>query len=225
MINFLPLKFKNPKLLATALTHRSAINEKKGSHQSNERLEFLGDAVLELVISDFLFKTCPQLPEGRLTQKRAAIVQTKTLAAAALKLSLGQNLIMSKGEKKSGGQSNVSLLANTFEALIGAVYLDQGFTKAADFIYQNLLQKLDLLLNQADIHDFKSQIQETWQKQFKTAPQYQLVNSFGPDHGKTFIVKVFLKRQLMGKGRGKSKQAAEQAAAKSAIISPCLKSN
>lgn len=219
------IKFNQPLLLKTALTHRSAINEKKGSHQSNERLEFLGDAVLELVVSDFLFKTYPHLPEGRLTQKRAAIVQTKTLAAAAFKLNLGENLIMSKGEKKAGGQNNPSLLANTFEALIGAVYLDQGFTQAADFIHQNLLQNLNLLLNQADIHDFKSQLQETWQKQFKTAPRYQLVNSFGPDHGKTFIVKVFLKRQLMGEGRGKSKQAAEQTAAKSAIISSCLKSN
>ncbi|KKR76030.1 MAG: Ribonuclease 3 [Candidatus Levybacteria bacterium GW2011_GWA2_40_8] len=217
--------FNDQTLLKTALTHRSAINEKKGSHQSNERLEFLGDAILELVVSDFLFKTYPKLSEGRLTQKRAAIVQTKTLAAAAIKLNLGQNLIMSKGEKKAGGQTNVSLLANTFEALIGAIYLDQGFTKAADFIYQNLLHKLTLLLNQTDIHDFKSQLQETWQKQFQTAPKYQLVKSFGPDHNKTFIVKVFLKRQLKGEGRGKTKQAAEQAAAKSVIISLCLKSN
>ena len=215
------ISFSDQTLLKTALTHRSALNEKKGSDQSNERLEFLGDAILELVVSDFLFKTYPHLPEGQLTQKRAAIVQTKTLAAAAFKLNLGQNLIMSKGEKKSGGQTNVSLLANTFEALIGAVYLDQGFTKAADFTHQNLLQKLDLLLNQADVQDFKSQLQETWQKQFKTAPKYQLVNSFGPDHSKTFIVKVFLKGKLMGEGRGKSKQAAEQTAAKSVIISLC----
>ena len=219
------IPFNDQTLLKTALTHRSAINEKKGSHQSNERLEFLGDAILELVVSDFLFKTYPKLSEGRLTQKRAAIVQTKTLAAAAIKLNLGQSLIMSKGEKKAGGQTNVSLLANTFEALIGAIYLDQGFTKAADFIYQNLLHKLTLLLNQTDIHDFKSQLQETWQKQFQTAPKYQLVKSFGPDHNKTFIVKVFLKRQLKGEGRGKTKQAAEQAAAKSVIISLCLKSN
>lgn len=215
------ISFSDQTLLKTALTHRSALNEKKGSDQSNERLEFLGDAILELVVSDFLFKTYPHLPEGQLTQKRAAIVQTKTLAAAALKLNLGQNLIMSKGEKKSGGQTNVSLLANTFEALIGAVYLDQGFTKAADFTHQNLLQNLNLLLNQADVQDFKSQLQETWQKQFKTAPKYQLVNSFGPDHSKTFIVKVFLKGKLMGEGRGKSKQAAEQTAAKSVIISLC----
>lgn len=215
------ISFSDQTLLKTALTHRSALNEKKGSDQSNERLEFLGDAILELVVSDFLFKTYPHLPEGQLTQKRAAIVQTKTLAAAALKLNLGQNLIMSKGEKKAGGQTNVSLLANTFEALVGAVYLDQGFTQAADFIFQNLLQNLNLLLNQADIHDFKSQLQETWQKQFKTAPKYQLVNSFGPDHSKTFIVKVFLKGKLMGEGRGKSKQAAEQTAAKSVIISLC----
>ena len=219
------IPFNDQTLLKTALTHRSAINEKKGSHQSNERLEFLGDAILELVVSDFLFKTYPKLSEGRLTQKRAAIVQTKTLAAAAIKLNLGQSLIMSKGEKKAGGQTNVSLLANTFEALIGAIYLDQGFTKAADFIYQNLLHKLTLLLNQTDIHDFKSQLQETWQKQFQTAPKYRLVKSFGPDHNKTFIVKVFLKRQLKGEGRGKTKQAAEQAAAKSVIISLCLKSN
>lgn len=219
------IPFNDQNLLKTALTHRSAINEKKGSHQSNERLEFLGDAILELVVSDFLFKTYPHLPEGRLTQKRAVIVQTKTLAAAALKLNLGKNLIMSKGEKKAGGQTNVSLLANTFEALIGAIYLDQGFTKAAEFIDQNLLQNLSLILHQVDVHDFKSQLQETWQKQFQTAPRYQLVNSFGPDHSKTFVVKVFLKGKLKGEGRGKSKQAAEQAAANSAIISLCSKSN
>lgn len=223
MIKFNLPKFINSKLLDTALTHRSAINEKKGALESNERLEFLGDAVLELVVSNYLFTNFPDLPEGKLTQKRAAIVQTKTLATAALQLNLGQNLIMSKGEKMAGGQTNTALLANTFEAIIGALYLDQGFPQVSDFISKNLLQKLDLLLNQADTNDFKSQLQEKWQKQFKTAPRYLLVKSFGPDHKKTFIIKVFLKDRLMGRGEGKSKQSAEQAAAKSAIISPCLK--
>ncbi|MFH0943143.1 MAG: ribonuclease III [Candidatus Beckwithbacteria bacterium] len=213
----LPLTFKNPDLLSMALTHRSALNEKKGSRQSNERLEFLGDAVLELIVSHYLFQRFPKEPEGQLTQKRSLIVQTKTLATAAKRLHLGENLIMSRGEKKAGGAANISLLANTFEALLGAIYLDRGLKKTIDFLYQNLLNQLNDLVIQAEVHDFKSELQETWQKQFKLAPKYQLVKTFGPDHAKTFVVKVLLKNQVKGEGKGQSKQAAQQAAAKIAL--------
>jgi len=213
----LPFIFKNPELLAMAMTHRSALNEKKGSQQSNERLEFLGDAVLELIVSHYLFQHFPHLPEGQLTQKRSEIVQTKTLAAAAKRLNLGENLIMSKGEKKAGGASNIGLLANTFEALLGATYLDQGLKKTIDFVYQHLLNQLDELVTLAGVHDFKSELQESWQKRFKTAPKYQLIKTVGPDHAKTFVVKVLLNHQVKGEGEGLSKQAAQQAAAQKAL--------
>jgi len=216
-MKLLSLTFKNPDLLTMALTHRSALNEKKGSHQSNERLEFLGDAVLELIVSHYLFQHFPKLAEGHLTQKRSEIVQTKTLAAAAKHLKLGENLIMSKGEKKAGGAGNISLLANTFEALLGAVYLDQGLKKTIDFVYKHLLNKLDDLVLQAGVHDFKSELQEKWQKKYKLAPKYKLVKTIGPEHAKTFLVKVVLKNQVKGEGKGLSKQAAQQAAAKIAL--------
>lgn len=215
------IKFNHPQLLTTALTHRSAINEKKGSVQSNERLEYLGDAVLELIVSDYLYRQFPDLPEGQLTGKRAQIVQTKTLAAAAHELHLGDKLIMSHGEKKAGGNNNPSLLANTFEALIGAIYLDQGIEAVKKFINANLLMKVNQLIQPIEIADFKSLLQEKWQKEHKIAPKYKLVKSFGPDHSKTFIVQVYLRSKLKGEGSGKSKQIAEQMAAKSAIIPLC----
>lgn len=211
------IKFNHPELLITALTHRSAINEKKGSVHSNERLEYLGDAVLELIVSNYLYHQFPDLPEGQLTSKRAQIVQTQTLAAAATKLNLGEKLILSHGEKKAGGDKNPSLLANSFEALVGAIYLDQGITIAQKFIIENLLNPLILLIKSVEIDDFKSQLQEKWQKNYKTAPKYKLIKSFGPDHSKTFIVQVYLKSKLQGEGSGKSKQIAEQHAAKSAL--------
>lgn len=211
------IQFKNLFLLKTALTHRSAINEKRGSNISNERLEFLGDAVLELIVSDYLYQKYPSLPEGQLTSKRAQIVQTKTLAAAAQKLNLGSKLILSRGEKKAGGDKNPSLLANAFEALIGAIYLDQGIAASKKFIDQQLIAKFPHLSQQVEIDDFKSQLQEKWQKQFKIAPRYKLVQTSGPDHDRTFTVQVYFKQKLFGEGRGKSKQTAQQHAAKAAL--------
>ena len=216
------IQFKNPFLLKTAFTHRSAINEKKGSNISNERLEFLGDAVLELIVSDYLYQTYPSLPEGQLTSRRAQIVQTKTLAAAAKNQNLGAQLILSRGEKKAGGDKNISLLANAFEALIGAIYLDQGILAAKKFVHEQLIAKFPHLSQKLEIIDFKSQLQEKWQKQFKVAPRYKLIKTSGPDHDRTFTVQVLFKQKLAGVGQGKSKQEAQQHAAKSAIISLCL---
>lgn len=211
------LPIKDSKLLITALTHRSALNEKKGSAVSNERLEFLGDAVLELVVSNHLYRQYPHQPEGKLTHLRAKIVQTKTLATAAAKLKLGQHLILSKGEKHAGGQKNISLLANCFEAVIGAIYLDQGLNTARAFIKTHLLDQLDTILKDAQITDYKSQLQEFWQQKAKIAPIYKVIKTFGPDHNKIFTVKVHLGKKVIGQGKGKSKQQAQQRAAQAAL--------
>ena len=211
------VKFKNQKLLITALTHRSALNEKKGSIHSYERLEFLGDAVLELCVSHHLYNQYPHLPEGDLTRYRANIVQTKTLAQAAKKLKLGTKMYVSLGEKRSGGQNNISLLADCFEAVIGAIYLDQGFTAVNKFISTHLLTKLKQLLSQIQITDYKSQLQEIYQKKYQLTPVYKVISSTGPEHKKTFKVKVCLGKKVKGQGTGKSKLAAQQKAAQFAL--------
>ncbi len=211
-------KFKNPQLLETALTHRSAINEKiSASKESNERLEYLGDAVLELATSEFLFRKFPKEPEGKLTAYRSALVKTGTLAEVAKELKLGEKLKMSRGEEKSGGRENISLLANTTEALIGALYLDQGFDAVKKFLNKYLFPKTGLILNQKTYLDPKSHLQEIVQAQKLSAPKYQVIKEVGPDHNKTFMVDVMVNNQVVGQGKGKSKQQAEREAAKAAI--------
>jgi len=211
------LPIKNQQLLTTALTHRSALNEKKGAHISNERLEFLGDAVLELIVSNYLYRLYPDKTEGQLTHLRAKIVQTRTLATAATKLNLGQHLILSTGEKRAQGQKNPSLLANTFEAIIGALYLDQGLAATTKFIKTHLIDQLNDILKQAQITDYKSQLQELWQKTKKITPVYKIITASGPDHSKIFKIKVLAGKKVMGQGTGKSKQAAQQTAAQAAL--------
>lgn len=205
-------------LLLTALTHRSAVNEKKGTAVSNERLEFLGDAVLELIVSDHLYRHFPDKPEGELTKLRAELVQTKTLAAAAQKLKLGEIMLFSAGERNSGGHNNPSILADCFEAVVGSIYLDRGLPAAVDFISQNLIGIKTTLLKQVQITDYKSKLQTLWQKTYQIAPTYKIISTTGPEHKKTFIVNVYLKKKVMGQGTGLSKQTAQQQAAKSAII-------
>ncbi len=209
--------FNKPQLLVSALTHRSALNERKNLKQSYERLEYLGDAVLELVISDHLYKTYPKKPEGELTHLRAQIVQTKTLAAAAKKIKLDQHLILSSGEKKAKGHQNPSLLADCFEAVVGAIYLDQGIKQATNFIQKYLLKNLDQLIKSAHITDYKSQLQELVQSKYKLTPTYQVIKTIGPDHNKEFTIKVFLDKKAIATGTGKSKQNAQQRAAKAAL--------
>ena len=209
--------FKNPDLLTKALTHRSALNEKTSFKESYERLEFLGDAVLELVFSSYLFKTYPDIKEGELTHLRANIVQTKTLAAASKKLKLGSKLILSSGEANSNGNQNVSILADCFESIVGAIYLDKGYSYADKFIKDHLLKNLKTILKNIQITDYKSKLQEHWQHKLKLAPAYELVKTSGPDHEKTFTVNVLLKNKIMGSGVGKSKQEAQQEAAKAAL--------
>ena len=196
-----------------ALTHRSALNENKRL-VSNERLEFLGDAVLELVVSAELYRNSPQDDEGALSHRRSQIVQTKTLAQAAKSLNLDQQLILSKGEAKSGGRENESILADCFEAVIGAIYLEKGLAAAADFIAKNLLNR------GVEISDYKSELQEKWQKLHHLAPKYKLIGMSGPDHRRIFKIGVYLKNKLVAQGSGLSKQKAEADAARAALEKP-----
>ncbi|CAN5324755.1 ribonuclease III [soil metagenome] len=206
---------KNKNLLEQALTHRSWVNENIGKRNSNERLEFLGDAVLELVVTDHLYKEFPDKPEGYLTALRANIVNTVNLAAFAKKIELGETIFLSKGELKSGKISD-SLLADTVEAVIGAIHIDQGYEAASKFILENLLSDLDEKLK-APLKDAKSMLQETIQAKKNSAPKYNVVKIIGPDHAKEFTVEVKVDEKILGTGTGKSKNEAEQNAASLAL--------
>ncbi len=209
-----------PDLLETALTHRSALNEPDSgtsSRVSNERLEFLGDAVLELVVTRYLFHTLKQEPEGQLTALRSALVRTETLADVAQDLGLGQRLYLSKGEEASGGRQNPSLLADTLEAVAGALYLDQGFQAVYNFAQQYLFPKLENIQQQKLYKDAKSLLQETVQAQGHPTPEYELISAQGLDHDKTFKIAVKINNQVYGQGQGASKQEAQQQAARQAL--------
>ena len=211
------LKFKNKQLLEGAFVHRSYLNENKSYRgSSNERLEFLGDSVLSLVVSRFLFEKLPAQNEGRLTMLRASLVRTETLAKIAGSLSLGNYLLMAKGEEESGGRSNSSTLANTFEALTGAIYLDLGFETVQGFIDRTILKNWHGLA-QAAAADYKSKLQEVVQRKYHQAPDYKLLASLGPDHARQFQIGVYLGKKLLGRGKGKNKQEAAQDAAADAL--------
>jgi ribonuclease-3 len=210
--------FRNQSLLNTALTHRSALNEHlSDSIESNERFEFLGDAVLELCTTNFLFKILPDEPEGTLTAFRSALVKTTTLAEIAEELNLSERLYMSKGEKRAGGHHNPSLLADTFEALLGAIYLDQGYDAVYAFLEQKLFPKFDYIKKNQLHRDFKSSFQELIQSEGKPTPTYTVLSEKGPDHLKEFTIGVFVEDEQIASGFGSSKQRAEQAAAKAAL--------
>lgn len=212
------ISFNNKTLLTNAFTHRSYLNEhKKFKGSSNERLEFLGDSVLSIVVSLFLFNKLPQSPEGELTQLRASLVRTETLAKLAGELSLGDYLQLSKGEEESNGRTNNSTLANTYEALIGAIYLDQGFEETESFIAKNMLFNWRELAKTA-VSDNKSKLQEVLQKKYKLSPTYKLLSTWGPDHAKEFQIGVYMNDKLLGKGTGKNKQQAAQIAAENALL-------
>jgi ribonuclease III len=213
-------KLNQPLLLEKALTHRSALNEPSSgtpSKVSNERLEFLGDAVLELAVTRFLFNQLPEEPEGKLTAYRSALVRTTTLAEVAAELDLGVKLYMSKGEEATGGRSNESLLADTMESVIGAVYLDQGFKAAEEFIAKHILPKFSEIKEKKLYKDAKSLLQELVQSQGYPTPKYKVVKEVGPDHAKIFTVEVAIGGKVEGQGLGASKQEAQQKAAREAI--------
>ncbi len=209
--------FKNQDQLKAAFIHRSYLNEKRTIKESNERLEFLGDAVLSFLTSEFLYKTYPDYPEGTLTNIRSSLVKTKSLATRAQELCLGELLFLSRGEEESGGRKNVSLMADTFEALLGALYLDQGIEAARAFLTAQLfMQTAEIVQTKAYI-DYKSLLQEIVQEQTKISPTYRVVKSEGPDHDKIFWVEAMMGEKVLGEGQGKSKQEAEQSAAVNAL--------
>jgi ribonuclease-3 len=213
----LGFEFTNIDLLITALTHRSYVNEhKKSVNEHNERLEFLGDAVLELVVTDFLFNTYSE-PEGILTSWRAALVRTESISDAGAKLGYEPLLRMSKGEKSGSDRARAQILANAFEAVIGAIYLERGYDDAAAFIHANITGKLDAILAEGSWRDPKSHLQELVQKFDGTTPQYRVLSEVGPDHDKLFTLGVFSGETKIGTGEGPSKQAAQQQAARDAL--------
>ncbi len=211
------MKFKNWHLLRTAFVHRSYLNEHKSSELvHNERLEFLGDAVLELIITEHLYCEFPN-PEGDLTNWRSALVKGKMLAKVAKELNIGEYLFLSHGEEKSGGREKDYLLANTFEAVIGVIYLELGYKKAKKFIDKFLLVRLDEILKTGSHIDAKSKLQEIAQEKVGVTPAYQIQHEEGPDHDKMFTMGAFIGERMIGKGKGSSKQIAEQVAAEDAL--------
>lgn len=207
------------ELLHQALVHTSFANEDKDRKiQHNQRLEFLGDAVLDLVIGEYLFCQFPNLPEGELTKARARIVCEPTLAACANRLELGKYLLLGKGEASTGGRQRISILADAFEAVIGALYLACGYQTASQFILRQLSEELATIKQGEYINDHKTLLQEFVQRQGDQRVVYEVLEETGPDHNKTFTVAVLVNRLLLGTGQGKSKKEAEQSAAKQALI-------
>lgn len=212
--------FKNQQLLKNAFIHRSYLNEENGwKLGSNERLEFLGDACLELSVSEYLYQKYPKEPEGVLTNYRSALVNATSLAQTAKELTLGQFLLLSKGEEDSGGRTSEYLLANCFEALLGAIYLEHGFVKVQEFLAKYLLPKLTLIVERELYKDAKSSLQEIIQEKLEVTPHYQILNEEGPDHSKNFTVVVLAGKRKLAEGEGPSKQKAETQAAKNALAS------
>ena len=212
------VEFKNKDILRQAFTHRSYLNEnRKGKIGHNERLEFLGDAILELAVTKFLYNKYPEKPEGDLTAIRAALVNTNTISDAAKKLKMNDFLLLSKGEAKDIGRARQYILANVFEAVIGAVYLDKGFAEAEKFIEKNIFYLTDEIVAKNLWQDSKSYFQEKVQEENGLTPIYKTLKEEGPDHDKHFSVGVFIGEKLISEGKGKSKQEAEQESAEKAL--------
>jgi len=210
-------EFKNVQLLITALTHRSYVNEhRKSVTEHNERLEFLGDAVLELVVTDYLYLNFDE-QEGILTSWRAALVRTESIGDAGEKLGYEPLVRMSKGEKQGSERARMQILANAFEATIGAIYLDQGYDVAKEFIAARILSKLEFILSEGTWRDPKSHLQEVSQHTDGATPVYKVMEEVGPDHDKVFTLGAYVNGVLMGKGTGPSKQHAQQVAARAAL--------
>ncbi|MDP2641152.1 MAG: ribonuclease III [Candidatus Yanofskybacteria bacterium] len=215
----LGFNFQNKDLLVQAFAHRSYLNENPAFHLShNERLEFLGDAVLELVVTERLYRDYPNQTEGELTSWRAALVNTRMLSQVARELDLNEFLLLSRGEQKETGKAREYILANTMEALIGSLYMDQGLESCRAFIEQNILGHLPEILEQRLFQDGKSLFQELAQEKVSITPSYAVLKEWGPDHAKHFRTGVYLGDELAGEGEGSSKQEAEEEAARDALI-------
>jgi ribonuclease-3 len=210
-------QFSNTELLERALTHKSYANENRVPYH-NERMEFLGDAVLNLVVSEYLMKTCPDSTEGDLSRLRAAVVSEPALAAIAREIGLGRYILLGRGEEQTGGRDKGSLLANCLEALIASIYLDTGKKSADAFVirfFENIIQKT---CTSRGTLDHKTKLQELCQERLRQLPEYKVVSESGPDHQKQFEVEVWIKGQVSGRGIGRNKKEAEQRAAKEAIV-------
>ncbi len=211
------ISLRDKNMLLQALTHRSYINENPSWNlEHNERLEFLGDAVLELVVTEFLYKNYPN-PEGELTNWRAALVNAVMMAKVAGKIDLNEFIFLSRGEAKDTGRARQYILANAMEAVIGAIYLDQGYAKSAEFIHRFILPELPEILESQSYKDAKSRFQEEAQERAGVTPNYEVLKEWGPDHAKQFKVGVFIGKELVADGEGPSKQDAQQAAAENAL--------
>lgn len=214
----LGISFKNKDLLVNGFVHRSYLNENPNFHlPQNERLEFLGDAVIELAVTEYLYREYPKNPEGELTTWRAALVNAKMLSEIAKELGFNDFLLLSRGEEKENGKARDYILANTFEAFIGALYIDQGFKACEKFIGKFLLIKLAYILEAKLFQDSKSRFQELAQEKTGITPAYKTLDEWGPDHEKNFKIGVFLGEKLVAEGEGSSKQEAEEAAARNAL--------
>ncbi|MEG2983429.1 MAG: ribonuclease III [Peptostreptococcaceae bacterium] len=209
-------KFKNKAYILEALTHSSYSNENK-TFSFNERLEFLGDSVLGIVISDFLFQNETELPEGELTKLRANIVCEESLSDVAKHLNLGRHILLGRGEEATGGRDRVSILADAFEAVIAAIYLDGGIESAKVFVLENMEEIIQDSVKGRIFRDYKTHLQEVIQSQGESNIIYNLVEEIGPDHNKRFVMEVKLNDEILGSGEGKSKKEAEQSAAKQAL--------
>ncbi len=213
----LGFEFNNIDTLITALTHRSYVNEhKKSVSEHNERLEFLGDAVLELVVTDFLFKNYSQ-PEGILTSWRAALVRTESISDAGDRIGYEPLMRMSRGERQGSDRARQQILANAFEAVIGAIYLEKGYETAERFVAKHILSKLDKIIEEGTWRDPKSHLQEVSQRIDGFTPHYKVLDEVGPDHDKVFTIGVFVDDKLIGKGIGPSKRSGQQQAARVAL--------
>ncbi|MFW6280979.1 MAG: ribonuclease III [Halanaerobium sp.] len=212
------VEFENKKLLERALTHKSFPNENKTlALKDNERLEFLGDSVLSLSVSTYIFKKFADFPEGELAKMRAVVVSAPILAEAAKKINLGDYLFLGKGEEMTGGRERDSILADAMEAIFGALYLDQGFIAAGEFVLKLLKEDIINVAEGNHIQDYKTMLQEVIQQDGNLRPEYEVIDEEGPDHNKTFIVAVKIEDNSLGSGQGSSKKEAEQEAAKFAL--------
>lgn len=217
LISQLNLTIKDEHLVQNAFVHRSYLNESREFENSNERLEYLGDAVLELATSHFLFETYPDFQEGMLTNMRAALVRTESLGDTALSLGFDKLLLMSKGEEATGGRQNRSILADTFESFLGAIYLDQGYESCVKILTEHIFNKAAIVLKAESYKDNKSLLQEIAQSRYKSTPLYNLVSESGPDHDKEFVMQVLIGSESYSQGKGKSKQAAQEDAARNTL--------
>lgn len=210
-------EFKDKKLYDRVWTHRSFLNESPEAAESNERLEFLGDSILSFIISSYIFEHYPHLKEGELTALRSVLTNTQTLYKFAESLDLGKYLKLSKGEESTGGRTNKTILANTFEALLGGIYIDQGITAATEFVTSVIISQIDEVVNDQGLKDPKSMLQEKTQEVHKMSPMYKIVKEEGPDHAKIYTTGVFLNNKLLAEGVGHSKQESEKNAAQNAL--------